>query len=98
MQVRLIPEGDFVVLRAPNFQPNHLIYRALRGEIPGVSARRSRFSLFFAAGSTEPDELLQAPEAGRQLLALGAHPAAPIGELHLADINVAAAVDGEPVR
>jgi hypothetical protein len=43
-------------------------------------------------------QLLQAPQARRQLLALGADAAAPIGEAHLADIDVAARIDADPVR
>src|SRR5438874_10491333 len=43
-------------------------------------------------------ELLQATQAGRDLLALGADAAAPIGEGDFADIDVAARIHREPVR
>src|SRR5258707_14012054 len=43
-------------------------------------------------------QLLQTAQAGRDLFALGADAAAPIGEADFADIDVAAAIDGEPVR
>src|SRR5579862_10003258 len=49
-------------------------------------------------GSAHLDQLLQAPEARRQLFAAGAHPATPIGERDLADIDVAARVDAQAVR
>src|SRR5262249_2316075 len=45
-----------------------------------------------------PEQFLQAPQAGRQSLAFGPDPPPPIGERHLADIDVAARVDGETVR
>src|SRR5260370_31133311 len=44
------------------------------------------------------DQFLQAAEVRRQLLALGADAAAPIGERDFADIDIAARVDGQPVR
>src|SRR3954447_12451162 len=43
-------------------------------------------------------QLLQAAQTGRQFFALGADAAAPIGEGDLADIDVAARVDGDAVR
>src|SRR6266436_9011436 len=43
-------------------------------------------------------QLLQAPQPGRDRLALGADAAAPIGEADFADIDVAARIDREPVR
>src|SRR5436190_24314573 len=48
--------------------------------------------------SAHLDELLQAAEPGRDLFALGADPAAPVGEADFTDIDVAARIDGEPVR
>src|SRR6516225_768684 len=59
---------------------------------------RVRIPCFSRTLSAELDELLQAPETRRQLLAFGAHAPAPIGERHLADIDVAARIDREPVR
>src|SRR6516225_10546283 len=59
---------------------------------------RARIPCFSRTPSAELDELLQAPETRRQLLAFGAHPPAPIGKRHLADIDVAARIDREPVR
>ena len=50
------------------------------------------------ASSAHLHELLQAAQAGRDLLALGANAAAPIGEGDFADIDVAARIDSEPVR
>src|SRR3954470_19733939 len=47
---------------------------------------------------TDLHQLLQAAQAGRDRLAPGAHATAPIGEGDFADIDVAAAVDREPVR
>src|SRR5256885_7222276 len=47
---------------------------------------------------TDLHQLLQAAQAGRDLLALGANAAAPIGERDFANIDVAAAVDREPMR
>jgi hypothetical protein len=98
VRIRLISGVEFVVLRAPNFRPNPLIYRALHGNGPGVSRVRPAKFIVFLPGSIDLDELLQAPEAPRQLLALGTDAASPIGERHLADIDVAVPVDGEPVR
>src|SRR2546427_12766878 len=46
--------------------------------------------------SARLDEFLQASQPGRVRLALVA--IAPVGERHLADVDVATRVDGEPVR
>src|SRR3954453_23067003 len=63
---------------------------------PGMTAKVSRPSR--CRPSAHLHQLLQAAQAGRDLLALGANAAAPIGERDFADIDVAAAVDREPVR
>src|SRR6202011_5315801 len=52
-----------------------------------------------AGGSSgDLDQFLEAPEAGRDRLAAGSDPAPPIGERSLADIDVAARIDGNSVR
>src|SRR5579864_4977298 len=48
--------------------------------------------------SAHLDQFLQAAETGRDLFALGADAAAPIGVADLADINVAARIDRDAVR
>src|SRR6516164_7087672 len=47
VQIRLIPEAEFVVLRRPSFRSNRLIWRVILGGRPGVSRARSRFSLYY---------------------------------------------------
>src|SRR6266567_7555465 len=76
----------------PSRRPPRGLLRMTEGGTGSAIYRRSH------RASAHLHQLLQAPEAGRDLLAFGADAAAPIGEADFADVDVAARIDGEPVR
>src|SRR6266700_2612282 len=76
----------------PSRRPPRGLLRMTEGGTGSAIYRRSH------RASAHLHQLLQAPEAGRYLLAPCADAAAPIGEADFADVDVAARIDGEPVR